>query len=303
MDIKTLVAELKKINYNDTEVKDSTYIVVRTKKNRIEVQAEIAKKLNGTINRAVKKSGSIGHIDIGKFRVLVKPATGMGRISGTDNEKMLVKLIEDAVTLYGPGININFISNNNNFLAEDVKSAKEVGADTKNRKKADVLIIGKKNYPISMKKNNAEYWESADSLWREEARKYISKALLANKVKILPRQGKEVMIVPNLAIEATPEEESNVVFGSDILPYGCVITHTFNNTKINYDDVTNTVIVKVDNIITDARNIPQDKKVWFVIRNQTGRVSLPEMPGLRILAAYKSRAFTGSTTRFTLAQR
>ena len=34
-------------------------------------------------------------------------------------------------------------------------------------KKADVILIGDKNYPISIKQDNAGFWESSDTRYKE----------------------------------------------------------------------------------------------------------------------------------------
>lgn len=88
-------------------------------------------------------------------------------------------------------------------------------------------------YNISVKKDNAEMWESADSLWGQKAAEYVKKLEKKGKITLQQEKTGHFTITPNIAIEATADEARDVVFGSDILGQGVVITKTFRESDFN----------------------------------------------------------------------
>ena len=74
------------------------------------------------------------------------------------------------VSEVGP-LNITFVGDNGKSITvKGVTEAISAGADTKGRKKSDVnLLSNGKAIPLSLKKGNAAYWESADTMWGDKA--------------------------------------------------------------------------------------------------------------------------------------
>ena len=96
-------------------------------------------------------------------------------------------------------------------------------------------------------------------------------------------------ISPNIAVPATPEETTDSVFGSDLLGKGAVIKKTFTDADFSYDEATNKLVIDSTYIITDLSHVTGDYEVWFLIRNDKTRRSVPGWPGIRVLAAYEKR--------------
>ena len=96
-------------------------------------------------------------------------------------------------------------------------------------------------------------------------------------------------ISPNIAVKATPEETVDSVFGSDLLGNGAVIKKTFTDADFSYDEAKNTLVIDSTYIITDLSHVTGDYEVWFLIRNDKTRKSVPGWPGIRVLAAYEKR--------------
>ena len=105
---------------------------------------------------------------------MAKPAKKQGKSSaGVDNEQKLVDFINSSAKT-GP-INVFFMNKNKTFDVIGCVEAISAGTDTSGRKKSDVNLIDYKGkvYPISIKKDDAEYWESADSYFGQEAKTII----------------------------------------------------------------------------------------------------------------------------------
>lgn len=266
----------------------SKRIAVLTDENRVEVLEKIEKQLNGKYDRTPTSASSVGMVKVGGVSILAKPANKQGiKSAGLDNEHILVEIINQK-TKTGP-INITFISGNKKFEMIGVTSAVSAGSDTTGRKKSDVNIISKKKtYPISIKKDNAEYWESADSYAGEIARKVLEKAINDGLISLTDGPGGTTIMSKNIAYPATTKEKRSVIFGSDIENSGCVIKRTFS--KNDFKDDGNNLTIQVSEIITSLSDINKDNDVWFLIRQDKSRNNkMLGYKGLRILAAYEKR--------------
>jgi len=300
-----LIKYLGTIGYKDLKKRDARSVFVLTNDKRDTVFANLMNQLGGTKNPNRTFGGSMGHIDVGTFRVAVKPLSMQGTASaGVANETNLVQAINYVIEKYGV-CNVLFTDGKHKHLIVDAKVARRTGEDTAGRKKADLTITDSKNkvVPVSLKKDNAEYWESADSFWRESAKHFLDKAVKDGDVTVQNLAGGVIKITPNIGIEATVEETKSVVFGSDILPNkGSVVTRTFVGDDFKYTGEDNTLTINCSSVITKLSEIPDSKKVWFLIRNDSTRKSIPNYPGTRALAAYKSR-MTGNVIKIPVNER
>lgn len=241
---------------------------------------------------------SLGGIRYAGGRILVKPSGTKGEQSaGLANEKHLVDTINRFVSEVGP-LNITFVGDNGKSItAKNVTQAISSGADVANRKKSDVnLMSNDRLIPLSLKKSNAEYWESADTLWGAKADQLIDK-LVDQKRITLTSIGKTrkkdnaefVKISPEVAVPASYEETLAVVFGSDLLAgQGGVIKQTFQDDHYKLEG--NNLTITADLVITSAEDIPEKNKVYWLIRNDSTRTRPNhKYPGLRVIASYASR--------------
>ena len=302
--LDALIKHLGSIGYKDIKKKDTRSIIVLTNDKRETVFTTLLTQLNGRKNDNRSFGGSLGHIDVGTYRIAIKPKSKQGTTSaGVDNEVKLVQAINYMINQYGI-INILFKDGKYKYLVKEAKIANRVGEDTAGRKKSDLNITDSsgKAFPISLKKDNAEYWESADSFWRDNAQYFLDKAVKDGKVTIQNLSGGVVKISPNIGIEATVEESKDVIFGSDIFGKGAVITRTFVGEDFKFVGETNTLEISVSSVITKLSEVPSTKEVYFLIRNDSTRKSIPGYPGTRALAAYKSR-ITGNVIKISRSQR
>lgn len=285
--IDTLISTLAEIGYKEIKKLSDKKVAVLTDKNRVTVLEDIRTKLRCVYDNTPSSESSVGRVKIQQFQILAKPSGKQGKASaGVGNEDFLIDYINE-VTKTGP-INITFKSPNKVFEVFGCSSAKSVGSDTKGRKKADILIydINDKSYPLSIKKDDAETWESADSYFSEQAKAIIDKAVAKKKTKLVSHKT-YFTIEPNIAVPAKLQEKKAVVFGSDIADGGAVITKTFSSSSFKLDG--DKLTVEVSNIITKLEDVKGDKDVYFLIRNDKTRKSIKEYPGIRVLASYKKR--------------
>jgi len=287
--IENVIALVGSAGYTNIKKISRNKIAILTEENRIDVLKSLNKKISGSIyDRAPSSESSVGKLKIANFVVLVKPAGKQGSASaGVDNEKFLVDTVTKIIEKLG-SINIHFKAGSKTFKIANCNSVTSVGADTAGRKKADVLFSNKANikYPVSIKKDNAETWETADSYFREDAKKIIDKAVNDNKTKLVS-QGSYYTIEPNIAVMSTRKEKTDVVFGSDLTQNGAVITKTFSKDDFELKD--EILIIHVSDIITELFEVKGDKDVYFLIRNDKTRKAIKEYPGIRVLAVYKKR--------------
>lgn len=288
LDFNIVSQLLISLGYDNLKKISSNKISVLTDENRVKVLENIQKKIKGSrYDTRPSSDSSVGRIVIGSISILAKPASKQGKASaGVGNEMMVVEMINQYALK--TGIDVIFKATNKTFTVLNCVKAEQVGGDTAGRKKADIRLIDHKGniYPISIKKDNAETWESADSYFSEEAKIIIENAIKNKKTRLID-QGTYFTIEPNLAVKATIKEKQDVVFGSDLQPNGCVITKTFtaNSFKLKNDKL----IIHCSNIIRTMQDVKGDKDVYFLIRNDKTRKSIKEYPGIRILAAYEKR--------------
>lgn len=293
-----IIDRLQKLGYTNLKAKSGKTLVVLlddgSARSRLNAMSEIEEELSdlgAKWDRTPVGASSIGLIFVGESRIMAKPAGRQGRMSGgLDNEDSLRQAVDSAISESGTPITVKFVGGGKDFVVEEVIDAKDAGSDTKGRKKSDLNLITKSGtVPISIKKDNAQYWESADTYWGETAAGHIEDLVGSGKIEMVDKGG-YYNVLPNFAVRASPQERVDVVFGSDILGNGVVVKRTFSPNDFSYDTEKNMLIVSVSEIVADVSDLdgsPMD--VWFLVRNDKTRNSVPGYRGIRVLAAYEKR--------------
>ena len=287
--VKVLIQLVNSAGYKDIKEISGKKIAILTSNNRVDVLKDINKKIKGSsYDKTPSSESSVGKVTIDGFSILAKPAGKQGGASaGVENETIVVDTIAKILKKAG-SMNVIFTDGSNKYKVPNCIKIASVGKDTSGRKKADIVLTNKQNktFPVSIKKDDAETWESADSYFGTQAEAIINKAIKAKKTKLIS-QGSYYTIEPNIAVEATRQEKINVVFGSDLGQNGAVVTRTFGKDDFNVKG--EDIVVECSNIITDLSDVKGDKDVFFLIRNDKTRKSVPKYPGIRVLASYKKR--------------
>ena len=260
--------------------------------NRVDLLKQIESLFSplGAVYDLNKGSSSVGAVTIGRFSIGAAPLSKQGKKSaGLDNEDTLIIQLNNMLR-DGP-LHVEFTSGSKSFRVEDVKTVEEVGRDTAGRKKSDVNLIttSGKSIPLSLKTDNAEMWESADSYYSIKAKTIIDDQVKLGKVRLEGTTVKRV--VPNIAVKASTKETTDVVFGSDIIQNsGAVLYKTYSSSDFSIDESGESIIVTVSEIYRTVPEVERGKQaVYFLIRNDSSRRGSKIYPGIRALAVGKSR--------------
>lgn len=293
-----IIADLKKIGFEEPIRDSGKTVTLRVTGDRKQVIKDLVGKLPGSTYDPNAGSSSLGGVKFRNGLIIIKPAgKGGSESAGLKNEQHLINKINEFVSQYGP-LDVTFVGDNGRRVtANSVTQALSTGKDTAGRKKSDVhLMSDGKIIPISIKKRNAEYWESADSLFGKEADSIVDRLVSSGTVKLIPTDKvrpddnvQKVKISPEVAIKATPEQTEDVVFGKDILAgNGAVVKETFEDEHYTLNG--NKLFVTCDLVILEPEDIPGNLQVYFIIRNDSTR-NRPgsKYPGLRVLATYATR--------------
>jgi hypothetical protein len=290
-DLKDKITQV--LGHNNFKDKSRTFFQVLVDGvNRIDLLRQIESLFSsiGAKYEPNKGSSSVGAVVVGKYSIGAAPLSKQGkRSAGLDNEDTLISQL-NTLLRDGP-LHVEFVGGGKIFRVENVKQVKEVGRDTSGRKKSDVNLItmGGTSIPVSLKKDNAEMWESADSYYSIKAKKIIDDQVNLGKAKLEGASIKK--IIPNIAVKATIQETNDVVFGSDIIrDNGAVLYKTYSSSDFSIDESGETIIVKVSEIYRTVAEVEKGKQsVYFLIRNDSSRKGSKIYPGIRVLAVGKSR--------------
>lgn len=303
----------KKLNLTDEnfiKVSNNKYKLLVPIAERIEYIKKIQSFEGFDYDPSVKGS-SIGALTYKKSLFLLKPIGGQGRTSaGTENEDVLENEIKRYLDL---GIkNIIFKGANKSYTIFNVTGVKGVGYDIARGKKADIIIIGiNGDYPISIKKDNAGFWESADTRYKNLMGKLISKIkngefapelVFKSFVDKLGNEKKDINIMYNtttntkisgiLVTDLPDKEEESIIFGSD---KAVVIYKTY--TESDFTQQGDNLIIKVTKIIENMEDVIQyDLEPVLNIRHDSTRSTTG---GLRATVQpsnllYKDNIITGN---------
>lgn len=291
LNIATIESRLKLMGYTNLKRESGRTTSVLIDTNRIEALQNIENRLQdlNAIYDPNKGTSSVGAVTVGVYTIKARPASKQGSFSaGIQNELIMIESILQ-YTKDGP-IDVKIIdASRKSITVKDVVDVQEVGRDTSGRKKADVnlITISGKKFPISIKKDNAEMWESADSYWAAKAKDIIDRLEKENKITVTPKGG-VFAINPTVATLANTNEKRNVVFGSDILTNkGCVVVKTFSGRDFSIDK--GTLVMNTTKIIDSMTDLKDKYEVYFLIRNDSSRKGSKIRPGLRVLAVQQSR--------------
>ncbi len=211
--------------------------------------------------------------------VAIKDSGKQGDSSaGVANELELASLLQSIIQKYGTA-NITFIDpRGKKMTIKNCTSVDVAGRDTAGRKKADVVLTsGKGSLPISIKKLDADMWESADNLFGNRARAILEK-LVADGVVQLNKIGNRKIktetipvyeLSKEIVMEPTEQEALQAIFGSDLNPKGGVVIQTFK--PEHFKQVDNNVTVDAHAVITNKAEIPESHLMVWLLRNDSTR--------------------------------
>jgi hypothetical protein len=309
----TVVAALAKIGYEEIKDKASNKIEVlvqipdgqRKDEFRNQILGEILASLQKTLKEYQPtysdnpKLSSLGGIIFqnSPVSIVIKDSGGQGEKSaGVANELEMASILQSVVDKYGSA-NVTFQDPRGKKMSiKNCTNVDVAGRDTANRKKADVVLRSQKGaLPISIKKVNADMWESADSLFGEKAKDIIQKLVKQGAVKLIKisettdkktgATNPVYKLDKEIVVEPTPEEGLAAIFGSDLNPKGGVVIQTFKPQHFVQEG--NNVTIACHAVITSKEDIPESHLMVWLIRNDSTRSN--PLPGLRTLGVTLAR--------------
>ena len=251
------------------------------------------------------KGSSIGGIKYKDIVFLLKPSGSQGRASaGTENEDIIINEINKYIN---EGIvNIVFDAPNKSITIKNVKEAITVGYDVAGGKKADMIIKADKDYPISIKKDNAGFWESSDTRYKNIVTKLSDKIIkgdFAPNLTFIPFKDKLGNIKQNITVmfdertktkvtgiivtDLPQKEEESIIFGSD---KAVVVYRTFSSKDFIVEG--DTLYIEVSKIIENMEDIESfNLEPVLNIRHDSTRASTG---GLRATVQPKNKLYSDS---------
>ena len=267
--IEILKKELGFTDDNFIKQSSVTYKLLVPRADRISIASQIDQIEDFEFDPNLKGS-SIGGIKYKNTKFLLKPSGVQGRASaGTQNEDVLVNEVKKYLELGAK--NVIFQGTNQNYVTKNIKEILDVGYDTASGKKADVVLVGDKKYPISIKKDNAGFWESSDTRYKDVVLKLSDKIKngdFAPQLVFKPFVDKmgntkeDINIMFNdetnkpitgvIVTDLPTKDGQSIIFGSDnaIVIYKTYLPSDFDLQGENLN-------VKVNNIITDLKQIEE----------------------------------------------
>lgn len=331
LNVINILSETKSTGPSKEDIKEvlekNGYTNFKEAGNKLQVLAQIpdgAKKNEYRVNvmndllRVLKKSfpksgieysddarlSSIGGIIFADslVKVLIKDSGKQGdQSAGVANEIELAGIISSMIEQYKK-VNVKFIDpRGKKLVLKNVTEVDVAGRDTADRKKADVVLKSKGDQlPVSIKKVNADMWESADSMFGKRAREILDKLISDRVVKLnkIKMRGNQPVyeLSKEIVMEPTEEEAMQAIFGSDINPKGGVVVQTFKPEHFVQEE--NNITIECHAVIASKEDIPESHIMVWLLRNDSDRNSKTMgIAGIRPLGVTLKRAFGAKGTK------
>jgi hypothetical protein len=315
LDKNSIVSVLKAAGFNQIKDTEGSKITILTDvpdgANKGEHRKEVMRTALGALSKQLapynpqhatdRKFGSLGGIvfDNSPFYVLVKDTAKQGAGSaGKLNEENLRSMLQILIMEYGE-INVTFVDSRGKKLSiQNCNSVVDASMTVTDRQKADLILSNKngKSLPISLKKVDADMWESADSLFGERAKQIIAKLRKEGAIKLnqlSDKSGTFYQLQKEIVVEPTQEETMNAIFGSDLLNKGGVVVQTFKDENFRQEGPN--LMIECEYVIQRKEDIPTSHLMVWLIRNNRERNN--PLPGLRTLGVTLTRGIGKTGTK------
>jgi len=271
----------KNLSLSDSDFKDSglNFYVLVPNSQRMNTVDNIENIDTGTDKKFKYIStptsfSSIGYFMYGQSKFGVKPIEKQGgKSAGLDNEDVFTSEINNLLQDGPKDVKITSGENTVNF--NNVTQVVGTGLSTGDYSKSDANFYdGKKDLGgVSLKKDNAIYWESADVRFGPEVKNLLSAIIdgsLGDEISYVPlkdARGKEDPVIirmynkkddkpiAGIIVDDLPEQDvKQVIFGSDEVP---VIKRTFRPSDFKVEG--DTIVVNASKIYEDLDDVEKDQ--------------------------------------------
>jgi len=309
LNIRQIEATLKNLGFINLNIKSRNRISILTNDDRSSVlrQVALAFSKRGAVydpfytTSSGAAPSSVGVVLVDNKLIFAKPLNKQGfRSAGISSEIAFLNAInqhlDNGYGLYHT-ITIVLQGGGKRIVIPKVLIAQETVRS--GNLKSDIILIrdGLPNYPISLKKVNAEFWDSSTNLYAYKAISILQTLEQSGETDITRTVGNRVDLGSNIggiAVRANDAEARMFVFGADIEGNGSVIKQTFSgNNHMNWNDETLTLTISCNKIyetLQDVRNSSDDP--YMLIKKSTGSPGFGatrEYSGLKFHAVFKKR--------------
>ena len=312
----------RELNLSDSDFKDSglNFYVLVPGRERLTFVDKIENIDTGTDKKFEYIStptafSSIGYFNYGQSKFGIKPGEKQGTgAPGLGNEDVFVneinKFLED-----GPK-DVKIVAGDKTLVFKDVTQVMGTGLSTGDYSKSDANFYdGNKDLGgVSLKKDNAIYWESADVRFKDEVKNLVDAIIsgkLGDEVSYVPLKDakgnpdpvvikmynkKEDKPIAGVIVDDLPETEvEQVIFGNDNVP---VVIKTYRPSDFKLEG--DTIVVNATKIYKTLDDVEKDNAlpVLNIRHDKTRRITR----GLRALlqtqkSVFKDGNIKGSNVR------
>jgi hypothetical protein len=273
------------------------------------------KKFN--YNSTPSAFSSLGYFMYGGVKFGIKPSEKQGgKSAGLDNEDNFVSILNSLLE-DGPK-DIKITDGENTVVYKDITQAVATGRSVSDYSKSDVNFYDGKTDKggLSLKKENAIYWESSDVRFKNEVNnlvKAITSGKLGDEISYIPYTDtrgntdpgiikmynkKENKPIAGIIVKDLPQQDiQQVIFGNDNVP---VAVATWRSSDFTVEG--DTIVVKAKKLYTTLKDIEKDKSlpVLNIRHDKTRRSS----KGLRALlqtekSLYKDESLKGNNVELS----
>ncbi len=290
-----IIEDLRHLGFSDFKDQRGNFIYVLTPRNeRLSAINSILKNIPGTVYDSSASGSSLGAINCGKYKIQIKPIAEQGNKSfGVENELFLQSQINSYISQYGK-INVSFSSPVKEVIFNDITHCAHVGRTSEKNAKADIVLQSSMSqYPISLKKDNSEFWAKAETFYGDKARSILENNISNNNVSLV-KINHYHKISTDLVFEPGIQDKKFLVFGKDD---AMVVKKTFTYQDFNFDAYRNCLNVTSSYVFEDLSDIDSDHSPWFILRNDSSRNSKNiGIRGLTLETVMATRAFGKKNT-------
>jgi len=309
----------KELNLTDQDFKDNglNFFILVPSNKRLEFIDKIENIDTGTDKKFEFTStptsfSSIGYFMYGDSKFGIKPSEKQGgKSAGLENEEIFVNTINSLLE-DGPK-DIKVTDGANEIFYKDITQVVATGRSTSGYSKSDVNFYSGETDKggLSLKKDNAIYWESADVRFKNEVKNLIDAIIsgkLGDEISYVPLTDakgnpdpdvirmynkKEDKPIAGIIVKDLPAQDSQqIIFGNDNVPVA-IKTWRSSDFKVEGD----TIVVKASKLYTNLEDVEKDKALPILnIRHDKTRRATK---GLRALvqtekSLYKDSSLTGN---------
>jgi len=308
LNIQQIESTLKNLGFTNLKKISRNRIAILTNNDRSTVLREVAEEFSSrgavydplyTVSSGAAIS-SVGVVLVDNKLILAKPISKQkSKSPGTGSEIAFVnginKYLDQGYGIYHT-ITVILKAGGKKIVIPKVLISQRTKFS--GRLKSDVVLIrkGLPNFLISLKKVNAQFWDSSTGIYSSKAISILRALEESGEMNITRTAGNRVDFGSNIsgiAVKANEDEAREFVFGTDIQGNGCVVKQTFSgNNHMNWNANTLTLTISCNKIYQNLNDVSSSDYPYMLIKKTSASPGFGpnrEYSGLKFHAVFKSR--------------